>query len=64
MAVSGYFQFQINYRDLDLMLQYPGASVDHTTIFRWIHAYTPELEKRPQPICGRATDPSVWTRPT
>ena len=31
------------------MLADRGVDVDHTTIFRWIQAYTPELEKRIRP---------------
>ncbi len=31
--------FPISYRDLELMLQDRGVTVDHTTIFRWIQAY-------------------------
>src|SRR5215212_1307793 len=41
--------FPISYRDLELMLQDRGVTVDHTTLFRWIQAYTPELEKRIRP---------------
>jgi transposase-like protein len=32
-AVRWYLQFPISYRDLELMLQDRGVSVDHTTIF-------------------------------
>src|SRR4051812_47253467 len=31
------------------MLQDRGVAVDHTTLFRWIQAYAPELEKRIRP---------------
>ena len=48
-AVRWYLQFPISYRDLELMLQDRGVSVDHTTIFRWIQAYAAELEKRIRP---------------
>ena len=41
--------FPISYRDLELMLADRGVEVDHTTIFRWIQAYAPELEKRIRP---------------
>src|SRR5215211_3476875 len=41
--------FPISYRDLELMLQDRGVAVDHTTLFRWIQAYAPELEKRIRP---------------
>ncbi|MDB5402742.1 MAG: transposase, family [Acetobacteraceae bacterium] len=33
-AVRWYLMFPISYRDLELMLQNRGVSVDHTTIFR------------------------------
>jgi IS6 family transposase len=48
-AVRWYLQFPISYRDLELMMQDRGVSVDHTTIFRWIQAYATELEKRIRP---------------
>src|SRR5688500_9322769 len=48
-AVRWYLQFPISYRDLELMLRDRGVSVDHTTIYRWIQAYAPELEKRVRP---------------
>src|SRR4051794_18196013 len=48
-AVRWYLMFPISYRDLELMLQDRGVAVDHTTIFRWIQAYAPELEKRIRP---------------
>ena len=48
-AVRWYLMFPISYRDLALMLQDRGVSVDYTTIFRWIQAYAPELEKRIRP---------------
>ena len=45
-AVRWYLQFPINYRDLECMLAVRGVRVDHTTLFRWIQAYAPELNKR------------------
>src|SRR3954468_5025453 len=48
-AVRWYLMFPISYRDLELMLQDRGVEVDHTTIFRWIQAYAPKLEKRIRP---------------
>jgi transposase, IS6 family len=45
-GVRWYLMFPISYRDLELMLQDRGVSVDHTTVFRWIQAYAAELEKR------------------
>ena len=48
-AVRWYLMFPISYRDLELMLADRGVDVDHTTIFRGIQAYAPELEKRIRP---------------
>jgi hypothetical protein len=45
-AVRWYLMFPVSYRDLDLMLADRGIGVDHTTTFRWIHAYAADLEKR------------------
>jgi transposase-like protein len=53
-AVRWYLMFPISYRDLELMLQDGGVDVAHTTIFRWIQAYAPELEKRLRPHLGRS----------
>ena len=48
-AVRWYLQFPISYRDLERMLADRGVQVDHTTLFRWIQAYAPELDKRVRP---------------
>jgi transposase, IS6 family len=48
-AVRWYLMFPVSYRDLELMLQDRGVTVDHTTIFRWIQAYAAQLEKRLRP---------------
>lgn len=48
-AVRWYLQFPISYRDLERMLADHGVVVDHTTIYRWIQAYAPDLDKRLRP---------------
>src|SRR3954466_8833363 len=50
-AVRWYLQFPISYRDLEAMLADRGAGGDHTTMYRWVQRFAPELEKRrPQPL--------------
>ena len=49
--------FPISYRDLELMIADRGVDVDHTTVFRWIQAYAPELEKRIRPHLRRSDGP-------
>jgi len=36
----------VSYRDLEEMLSERGVPVDHTTIYRWVQKYGPELDKR------------------
>src|SRR5215208_2924427 len=45
-AVRWYLQFPISYRDLEAMLADRGMEVDHTTLYRWVQRFAPELEKR------------------
>jgi transposase-like protein len=45
-AVRWYLQFPISYRDLEAMLADRGVAVDHTTMYRWVQRFAPELEKR------------------
>jgi transposase-like protein len=42
-------RYSLSYRDLEEMMWERGLSVDHTTIYRWVQAYAPELEKRIRP---------------
>ena len=48
-AVRWYLMFPVSYRDLELMLADRGVNVDHTTIYRWIQAYAPEIDKQIRP---------------
>src|SRR5687767_4377377 len=45
-AVRWYLQFPLSYRDLERMLADRGVCVDHTTMYRWVQRFAPELEKR------------------
>ena len=44
--VTWYLQFPVSYRDLEAMLADRGVAVDHTTMYRWVQRFAPELEKR------------------
>ncbi|CAH2605924.1 transposase (plasmid) [Rhodovastum atsumiense] len=54
-AVRWYLMFPVSYRDLELMLADRAVEVDDTTIFCWIQAYAPELEKRLRPYLRPCT---------
>jgi IS6 family transposase len=45
-AVRWYLRYTLSYRDVEELMQERGVTVDHTTIFRWVQRYAPELEKR------------------
>jgi len=45
-AVRWYCKYGISYRELQEMLAERGVNVDHTTIYRWVRCYAPEMEKR------------------
>ena len=49
LCVRWYLRYSLSYRDLEEMMRERGLSVDHTTIYRWVQHYAPELEKRSQP---------------
>ena len=34
----------------------PGLSVDHTTIYRWVQRYAPEIDKRSRPYLKQTND--------
>ncbi len=45
-AVRWYCKYGISYRDLEEMMEERGVKVDHTTLYRWVQRYAPEIEKR------------------
>ena len=49
LCVRWYLRYALSYRDLEEMMRERDLSLDHTTIYRWVQAYAPELEKRIRP---------------
>ena len=43
LAVRWYLRFSLSYRDVEELLAERGVEVDHVTIFRWVHHFTPVL---------------------
>ena len=56
VCVRWYLRYALSYRDLEELMRERGLSVDHTTIYRWVQRYAPELEKRCRPHLRRTTD--------
>ncbi len=49
LCVRWYLRYALSYRDLEEIMRERGLHVDHTTIYRWVQHYAPELEKRCRP---------------
>src|SRR5690349_13160419 len=56
LCVRWYLRYALSYRDLEEMMAERGLSVDHTTIYRWVQRYAPELEKRSRPHLKACND--------
>ena len=46
LTVRWYLQYNLSFRNLVEMMEERGLSMAHTTIMRWVHQYSPELDKR------------------
>lgn len=51
-----YLRYALSYRDLSEMMSERGLSVVHSTIFRWVQHFAPELEKRIRPHLKQSND--------
>ncbi len=56
LGVRWYLRYALSYRDLEEMMLERGLHVDHTTIYRWVQQYAPELERRCRPHLRLTTD--------
>ena len=56
LCVRWYLRYALSYRDLEELMEERGLNIDHTTIFRWVQVYAPELEKRCRPHLKACTD--------
>ena len=54
LNVRWYLRYGLSYRDLEELMLERGIAVDHTTIYRWVQAYSPELDQR----CRRYLKPT------
>ena len=56
LCVRWYLRYALSYRDLEEMMLERGLSVDHTTLYRWVQHYAPELDKRCRPYLKTTND--------
>ena len=56
LCVRWYLRYSLSYRDREEMMAERGLSIDHTTIYRWVQRYAPELDKRCRPHLKACND--------
>jgi transposase, IS6 family len=56
LCIRWYLRYSLSYRDLEEMMLERGLHVDHTTIYRWVHHYAPELDRRCRPHLKTTAD--------
>lgn len=49
LCVRWYCRYQLSYRDLAEMMRERGLPVHHSTLFRWVQRYAPEINQRIRP---------------
>jgi hypothetical protein len=60
--VRWYLRYSLSLRDVEELLAERGLEADHTTIWRWVQRYGPELEQRLRVSSSRPTNPGVSMR--
>src|ERR1700736_3531510 len=45
-AVRWYLRYSLSLRDVEELMEERGLQADHTTVWRWVQRYAPELEQR------------------
>src|SRR5258708_5629957 len=56
LCIRWYLRYSLSYRNLEEIMLERGLHIDHTTIYRWVQHYAPELEKRCRPHLNATTD--------
>ena len=46
LCIRWYLRFSLSYRDLEEIMAERNLSVDHTSVWRWLQRYAPELNRR------------------
>jgi IS6 family transposase len=56
ICLRWYLRYALSDRDVEELMAERGLSIDHTTIYRWVQRYAPELEKRSRPHLKACND--------
>jgi len=46
LNVRWYLKYPLSYRNLKEMMIERGIKINHSTIMRWVHQYSPEIKKK------------------
>jgi hypothetical protein len=57
-GVRWYLRYSLSYRGVEALILERGLQVDHTSVFRWVKRYAPELDKRSRPHLKTTNDSS------
>jgi len=55
-GVRWYCRYAISYRDLKEMMEERGLEISHTTPYRWVQQYAPEIDRRTRPFLKKSND--------
>lgn len=56
LCLRWYLKYKLSFRDLVEIMAERGLSLVHTTIMRWVHEYSPEINKRIRKYLKPSTD--------
>ena len=56
LCVRWYLRFPLSYRNVEEMMVDRGLSIDHTTIYRRVQQYAPEIKKRSRGLFRQTND--------
>jgi hypothetical protein len=63
-AARWYLRYSLSLRDVEELLEERGLHVDHTTVWRRVQCYGPELEQRLRWHLNSTSNPGEWMKPT
>jgi transposase-like protein len=55
-AARWYLRYALSYGDMEELLREGAVWVDHTTVYRWVQHYAPELDQRCRPYLRVTND--------
>ncbi|MEJ8553218.1 IS6 family transposase [Tepidibacter sp. Z1-5] len=56
LCVRWYLKYSLSYRNLVEMMSERGLSISHTTIMRWVHEYSPIIDKKIRKYLKKTND--------